>query len=323
MKLTKIFYTIPLLLGLSGCTQVPKTLQQDDNLPYTEIDGYKYHSVTYGDENATPLIIIHGGPGGDFNYLLSLKQLSKDHHVILYDQKGSGLSPRVQSSELTLEKSIEDLHAIVKHFSKGKKVKLIGHSWGAMLAVGYLGQHPSSVSQAVIIEPGMLDKKAANAYVKLMKESRSISDVFAMAGYISIYPFVKKIDGHEGYDYVMTRVLNRNKPGKPYQCEGESLPKDTFKRGGYESFSSMLKPLFDNPDDFTYDLTKNISAYKGDLLLISSECSLFGYEYQKRYHLSKLPPQTLHVKAEKMGHNMVTLNPEWSLDTIGQFLRSK
>ncbi len=54
-------------------------------------------------------------------------------------------------------------------------------------------------------------------------------------------------------------------------------------------------------------------------MLISSECSMFGYSFQDKYHLPKLPPQTVHILAENMGHNMITLNSEWSIDTISEF----
>ena len=75
----------------------------------------------------------------------------------------------------------------------------------------------------------------------------------------------------------------------------------------------------DDPDTFTYDLTEKISRYRGDLMMISSECSIVGYDFQQEYHIPKLPKQTVHVKAPKMGHNMITLNPQWSLNLISDF----
>lgn len=302
-----------------SCVQVPRTIQFDKSISFTEINGYKFHTEVFGRIEAPAVVVVHGGPGGDYKYLKSLKQLSQSHRVIFYDQRGSGLSPRVNKAEdLTLEKNLDDLHLIIKHFSKNGKVRLIGHSWGGMLVVGYLSKYPEMVSQAVIVEPGMLDQESAKAFVKKMKALQSFSDLMTLIGYLSVYPFVKKEDGHEGYDYVMTKMLNQNKPGAPYQCEGQSMPPNIFKRGGYEAFNNMLKPIIDNPDLFTYDLTKYISEYVGDLMLISSECSFFGYEFQEKYHIQKLPKQTVHVKAENMGHNMLTLNPDWSIKTISK-----
>jgi len=302
--------------------QVEKTVQFDESLPYTEIDGYKFHSEIFGDPKSIPIIVVHGGPGGDYEYLKALKDLAKNHRVIFYDQRGNGLSPRVDTG-LTIEKNLADLHAIVQYFSSEGQVKLIGHSWGGMLVAGYLSAHPEKVSQAVIIEPGMLDPESAKAFVQKIKASQSISDIFALIRHIIVYPFISKNDGHEGFDYVMTNILNRNKPGAPYQCVGQSMPANTFRRGGYEAFNNMLKPVMDDPSTFTSNLTENMSQYNGDIMLISSECSVFGYEFQEKYHMPKLPAQTIHVKAKNMGHNMITLNPEWSLGVIGRFLNKQ
>lgn len=320
-NIKKLAVLLSLILGLVSCVQVAKTIQYDESISYTEIDGYKYHSEVFGGKNLPVIIVVHGGPGGDFEYLKSLRALSENYRVVFYDQRGNGLSPRVSSDELTLEKNLDDLHSITQHFSAGEKVKLIGHSWGGMLVAGYLSSHPENVSQAVIIEPGMLYQEAAIAFIEEIKKTQSIFDALALIRYISVYPFVSKTDGHEGFDYVMTKLLNRSKPGAPYQCEGEVMPEGSFKRGGYQAFNNMLKPVMDDPSSFTYDLTAGISQYTGDLMMISSECSTFGYNFQQKYHMAKLPVQTRHIKAEKMGHNMLTLNPQWSLAVLNDFLK--
>lgn len=314
LLLTSIF-----LLSFFPWLHVPRTVQFDSSLPYTEINGYKFHTEIFGKPDATPVIVVHGGPGGDYEYLRSLQALGDDYRVIFYDQRGTGLSPRVDKQFLTIEQNLDDLKSIVDHFSNGKKVKLIGHSWGAMLVVGYLSKNRDRVSQAVIVEPGILYPESAKADVKIIKESQSIWDIFALARYVAMYPFVSKEDGQEGYDYVMTGLMSRNVAGPPYQCAGDSLPPDLLRRGGYEAMNNTVKKVMDDPALFTYDLTDGISGYRGDLMLISSECSALGFTYQEKYHLSRLPAQTVHVKAAGMGHNMLTTHPEWSLKTIRTF----
>lgn len=318
-KFTSLTFCLLLLIGVSACVQVPKTIEFDNSLSYTEIDGYKFHTEIFGSPELEPIIVVHGGPGGDYEYLKSLTGLSQKYRIIFYDQRGSGLSPRVDKKYLTVAQNLNDLRAIVKKFSGDAPVRLIGHSWGGMLVTAYLSAYPEEVSQAVIIEPGMLDVEAAKVFVERMKDSQSLSDMLALIGYISMYPLVNKDDGHEGFDYVMTKILNRNKTGGPYQCTGHAMPENSFKRGGYETFNEMLRPIMDDPNLFTYDLTKGSANYAGEIMFISSECSLFGYEFQKKYHIPKLPAQTVHVKAEKMGHNMITLNPEWSLKILNNF----
>ncbi len=307
----------------TGCITVPATVTHDASLQFVELDGYKFHVRTFGDANAPPVIVVHGGPGGDLHYLLPIQDLAKDFFVVLYDQRGSGLSPRVPKGELTFESSLEDLHRIVRHYGQNRQVKLVGHSWGAMLVVAYVGHHPELVSHAVAVEPGILTPASAAAFVEKLKASQSIWDVLPMLGYIMQTPFVKSQDGRERFDFVMTKMMNRNKPGGPYQCEGQSMPAGAFERAGYDSFNAMLKPVLDDPKKFPWNLTAEVDRYNGGLLMLSSECSFIGRRYQEKFHLPLLPPQTLHVIAKGMGHNMLTLNPDWSVGVIRDFFKDQ
>lgn len=304
---------------LAGCAWVAPTVENDPSLDFVELGNYRFHVRTFGDKQLPPVIVVHGGPGGDSKYLYPLQDLSRSHYVIFYDQRGTGLSPRVSKESLTLESSLDDLHSIVSHYGEGRQVKLIGHSWGGMLVVGYLGKHPDRVSHAVVVEPGILNPGSAVAFVRRFKASQSIWDAMPLLKYILLTPFVATRDGHERFDYVMTRLMNRAKSGGPYQCEGEAMPPDAFERAGYAAFDNMLKPLLNHPEIFSLDLTKGVAAYKGRLLMLSSECSFIGYQYQQEFHTPSLPAQTAHVQAKAMGHNMLTLNPTWSLAVIDRF----
>ena len=308
------------LFGLfAGCSQVRPTVENDPSLKFVELGNYRFHVQTFGDKQLPPVIVVHGGPGGDSKYLHALQGLSSNHHVIFYDQRGTGLSPRVDKKSLTLQSSLDDLHSIVSHYGGIGQVKLIGHSWGAMLAVGYLSKHPERVSHAVVVEPGILNPVSAVEFVRRFKASQSIWDALPLAKYILLTPLVSNVDGHERFDFVMTRLMNRSKPGGPYQCEGEAMPTDAFERAGYAAFDNMLKPVLNHPESFSQDLTDGVAAYKGKLLMLSSECSFIGYKYQQQFHMPSMPAQTVHVQAVAMGHNMLTLNPAWSVAVVERF----
>ena len=306
---------VPLMLFglLAGCAQALPIVEHDPSLEFVELGNYRFHDRTVGDKKLPPVVVVHGGPGGDSKYLYPLEGLPRNHHVIFYDQRGTGLSPRVDKQALTLESSLDDLHSIVSHYGGSAQVKLIGHSWGAMLVVGYLGRHPERVSHAVVVEPGILNLVSAVEFVRRFKASQSIWDALPLAKYILLSPLVSNIDGHERFDYVITRLMNRAKPGGPYQREGEAMPADAFARAGYAVFDNMLKPVLNRPESFTQDLTKGVAAYEGKLLMLSSQCSFIGYQYQQALHMPSMPTQTVHMQAMAMGHNLLTLNPAWSV----------
>ena len=77
------------------------TVDNDPTLAYVDLQGYKFHVRTYGDKSLPPVVVVHGGPGGDSKYLDALQGLAQSHHVVFYDQRGTGLSPRVNKEALT------------------------------------------------------------------------------------------------------------------------------------------------------------------------------------------------------------------------------
>ena len=100
-----------------GNYSVPKTVENDKSLPHITVNNIVYHAETFGDKKNDVVVVIHGGPGNDYRYLLPLKALANDYFVIFYDQRGSGLSPRVEGSEQSLENSLKDLSDIIDHYS--------------------------------------------------------------------------------------------------------------------------------------------------------------------------------------------------------------
>ncbi len=300
---------------------MPRTTEFDPGLSSTRIDGYSFHTRLFGEETKPLLVVIHGGPGVDFRYLLPLRKLSDSYRVLFYDQRGTGLSPRTgeEKEHYTIETQVKDLDALIRHYSGGKPVTLIGHSWGGMIAAFYLAKHPQGIRQAILIEPGILTKESANAFIRTQKEHNSL---WKQIRYVPLFVkalFVKNLDGHERTDYVMTNIMGSGR-GAPYHCEGEGLPPRSFERAGYYSFKRILMPLFDDPSSFPEELVEGLDRYRGSVTLLSSQCSFIGYDFQERYHKRLFAPGTEHRQMEKAGHNFITRQPERSLVLIREIL---
>lgn len=142
-----------------GDYKVEQTVEQNSSLPHTHIGTTVLHSETFGSDTREVIIVLHGGPGLDFRYLLPLQKLADEYFVVFYDQRGTGLSPRVGVAELTIEEMKCDLHQMVQTYASGRKVNLIGHSWGALLAAIYANSYPYKVHKVVIAEPWTLPRQ--------------------------------------------------------------------------------------------------------------------------------------------------------------------
>jgi proline iminopeptidase len=116
-----------------------------------------FHVSAKGNKKPTPIIYLHGGPGGHVrdDLINSLAPLSNDgFDIYFYDQVGSGMSSRVKDiTEYTVDRHVLDLDAITKELG-AKKVILLGQSWGAILGSLYAASFPEKVSGLILSCPG-------------------------------------------------------------------------------------------------------------------------------------------------------------------------
>ncbi len=99
-----------------------------------------------------PIIVLHGGPDFDHNYLLpEMDRLSDSFRLIYYDQRGRGKSARnIQPEDVTLESEMKDLESLRAYFQL-ESAAVLGHSWGGVLAMEYAVRHPNRVSHLILM----------------------------------------------------------------------------------------------------------------------------------------------------------------------------
>lgn len=99
-----------------------------------------------------PILLLHGGPDFDHTYFLpDMDRLADTFRLIYYDQRGRGRSAQnVQPEEVTIQSEIEDLEHLREYFQLDS-VPVLGHSWGALLAMEYALHHPKRVSHLILM----------------------------------------------------------------------------------------------------------------------------------------------------------------------------
>ncbi|MGW7363643.1 alpha/beta fold hydrolase [Streptomyces sp. NPDC054841] len=95
-----------------------------------------------------PLVLCHGGPGLWDMFREVAAALTDDAAVHRWDQRGCGRSER--RGPYSLARSVADLEAVRQHFGL-TRMALLGHSWGATLALRYALDHPEHVSRLVYV----------------------------------------------------------------------------------------------------------------------------------------------------------------------------
>jgi proline iminopeptidase len=120
---------------------------------YIKVTGGKVYYKKVGDGSKTPIILLHGGPGGTHVPMKALEALGDERPVIFYDQLGSGKSDKPTDKSLwKLERFVEEVGQIREALGL-KSLHILGHSWGTMLAASYLLTQPKGIRSVIFSGP--------------------------------------------------------------------------------------------------------------------------------------------------------------------------
>lgn len=308
-----------LFVYTAGEHTVPATVSDDPTLPRVELNGHLFHTQTFGNPDNPVVLVLHGGPGGDHRSLLGLQALADNYFVVFYDQRGAGLSARVPAEELTYQAMLEDLDAFVAHYGQGKPVHLVGHSWGAMLASGYLGYAPEKVGRAVLAEPGFLnaaEAEAWRAYQNTLLSGPEYLWTALLAGFKSMH--VQGPDAYANEDYLIgvgILPMFLNHPDNPYHCPGEAYDAPSWRWGSTASNAIQMSAT---PADLD-SLSDHAGGYDKPVLFLAGACNTWiGPELQAQ-HTTLYPAAELTI-IPNAGHDMIWDNPDATIPVIRAFL---
>jgi len=301
---------------------IPATVEDDDSLPSIQIDGVTLHAKAFGREDATVAIVLHGGPGSDFRSQLPLKDLSDAYRVVFYDQRGAGLSQRLPPEALTLGTHIEELDGVAGHFSPDAPVILIGHSWGAILAAAYIGEHPDRVGRAVLIEPGFLDHAGQQAWNT--RAQTLISGLYTSVGSLSNLTatffrslHVTEPDANARDDYFMGQMVAMfaGHPDNPYHCPGEPFDAPSLRHG-----ATTMTAVAEQADAAQIDLIgERVGQFPNPVMLMSGECDDWLGTPLQSTHAGLFQDAQL-VEIPGAGHDVVHDQPDLAVAAIKEFL---
>jgi proline iminopeptidase len=153
---------------LSDSTSVFDQLQ--DNVWYLPTTDKRAQLYVTSFGKGPTIVVLHGGPGNDFNYLVdALRPLAYHYRFILFDQRGSLLSPvpSDQLNKLTMSDLVGDIETLRKALGLNKLV-ILGHSFGTLLAEFYFQAHPGHVA-ALILAGSMPPSTAPGNFIQLIK----------------------------------------------------------------------------------------------------------------------------------------------------------
>lgn len=314
-KKLKLFLIITSLnYGIVGCKEgelnpnkagllVPKTVVEDTSLPSIKINNVLLHAEAFGNPNNPILLILHGGPGNDYRYLLNCKKFVDDgFYVVFYDQRGSGLSQRLNKETYKINDLEIELGGVIDYYRKSpnQKVFILGHSWGGMLASIFINSNLTKINGAIIAEPGGLIWQDVKDYIgrafRISFTSEALNDIAYQDQFLT-----GDENQHELLDYKFSLFAAAEKDS-PIGNEGNTK----FWRYG----SVINRALFDLGDKQQPNWTTNLSQYKTKILFVYSQNNTaYGETHAKK--VSSAYPNVQLELIKDSGHNMISFDKGW------------
>lgn len=192
----------------------------------------RLHFADWGNPDAPPLLLLHGGRDHCRNWDWTAEALRGDWHVICPDLRGHGDSGWDESGNYTTLSYVYDLAQIVHQLGLSP-VTIVAHSLGGNIALRYAGLYPENVRRLVAIEglgpsPSMIaerdktplaercrqwidDKRGAagrqprryatfeDALSRMQQENTHLSD--AQARHLTTHAVIRNEDGTYGWKF--------------------------------------------------------------------------------------------------------------------------
>jgi pimeloyl-ACP methyl ester carboxylesterase len=119
---------------------------------FIEVDGVRLH---YTDRGAgRPIVLIHGnavaGDDYDTSGVADLLLGDDGYRVVVFDRPGFGHSERLRGRAWTAMEQAELLHQALKQLRIERPV-VVGHSWGAIVALSLAARHPADTAGLVLL----------------------------------------------------------------------------------------------------------------------------------------------------------------------------
>lgn len=143
-----------LSMQLSAHAAAPDAIQSHS----ANVNGVTLHYLQAGQGSQSPVVLLHGYAETSHMWRPLMPQLADRHVVIAPDLRGAGTSSKPDGG-YDKKTMAQDIHALVASLGY-RKIKIVGHDIGLMVAYAYAAQYPDEVDSIVLMDaflPGVGD----------------------------------------------------------------------------------------------------------------------------------------------------------------------
>jgi proline iminopeptidase len=257
--------------------------------------GYQFGNLYYHEYGTgVPVIILSGGPGGSYIQEEEMAiEVGKRYRSILLEQRGTGRSIPIpfDSTTINLNAALDDINLLYQHLKINKAI-LLGHSWGAMLAMSFAASYPQKVQALILVCPGPYKDWNKNSQI-LLANLTSRSGIHEQYLLDSINMRMTKGIAN-GAD-----SLARRKLLLPAQSASKLFYDSVVQKKIALPSSPKMNALMIRDLNKHYDLSETLKNYKGPMDVIGGRQDYIIYN---NYEIKLLMPSTELHWIDNCGH---------------------
>lgn len=218
----------------------------------------KLHYADWGNEDAPPLLLVHGGRDHCRSWDWVAEKLCDRYHVIAPDLRGHGDSAWSPDGNYDMDAFVYDLAQLVHQLDLAPAT-IVAHSMGGNVALRYTGLYPANVRKLVAIEglgpsPKVMAERAETSFSERFRQW--IEDKRQAAG--------RTPKRYASLDDALARMMDENSYLSPEQARHLTIHGINRNEDGSWSwkFDNYLNiwSVFDMPQDGIEELWSAIAC---------------------------------------------------------------
>jgi pimeloyl-ACP methyl ester carboxylesterase len=212
------------------------------------IDNHTFCGYECGDSSLPSLVCLHGMTGDSKTFLGLIEYLKEEFHLILLDSPGHGeTEPLKDEDDYRFSSLVKLMNKVVQQLTD-TPFYILGHSWGADLALHFAKVFPEKVKGVILIDGGYVfpehingvtEEKALTAW----KEYIESSNYHSWDEIVKVYQAYTTRKWDKSLDAIISSNFKKVK-------DKYVLKADTF------SLLSTIKAFYKEPCSTTYDRIK-------------------------------------------------------------------
>ena len=270
---------------------------------FVMVDRLRVHYIECG--TGRTVVMIHGNAGSveDFEFG-ALDLLASNYRVVAIDRPGHGGSDR-PSQKATVEFQAELLHRTLSQLGINEPI-LVGHSWGASLALAYALQYPGRVSAIVLLAPAAYPDSGEDRLLRATSKIPLIGDLSLVLG--------RAVIGHRMLRAALARAFYPQSPSDRYLKLADSLWLRRKQLKAYVEDEASL-------NDSLRKMARRYAEIKIPVVIVTGDRDQIVSPDQNARVLHTAIPYSQLIELPNTGHEIPQTSPRSVQTALGMIAR--